>query len=53
MLGINVATASSPFEDDWFIGRFGILSAILWGILLFWTIKKYDVNKLSSVDNAS
>ncbi|MCH6235819.1 hypothetical protein [Cognataquiflexum rubidum] len=44
MLGINIATASSPFENDWLIGRFGLLSALLWGILLLWIIKKYDGN---------
>lgn len=44
MLGINIATASSPFENDWLIGKFGLLSAMLWGILLLWIIKKYDGN---------
>jgi uncharacterized membrane protein AbrB (regulator of aidB expression) len=42
MIGINMATADSPFKHDWFIGQFGILSAILWGIILIWTIKKFE-----------
>lgn len=41
MLGVNMATADSPFKDHWLIGQFGILSAILWGLLLFWTVNKY------------
>jgi membrane protease YdiL (CAAX protease family) len=42
MVGINMAAANSPFESDWLIGKFGILSAIGWGIVLFWIIKKYS-----------